>query len=160
MLKILGRSKKATGMKKFLFNIFILLFSATAVLSCTVAMDMSMREEEMADMVLSITVTGTTSDVDTNKPIKGIRLTMYALETGNYESLFTSETVYTDDSGKFVIKMSGFRNPASFTIKAEDPAGTYEASKHEIPLVTWDSSYSFSHGTFYVNGCDFHMKKK
>ncbi len=150
---------KATGMKRHpIINILMLLLSATAALSCATTMeDMAIPEEGME---LSITVTGTTSDVETNRPIKGIKLTMYALEIDNYESLFTSETVYTDDSGKFIIKMTGFRNPASFRIKAEDPEGKYEAGLLEIPLVTWDSSYSFSNGTFYINECDFHMKKK
>ncbi len=127
----------------------MLLLAMTAALSC----NKDIIPEECA-----ITVTGTASDLITNQPIEEIKLTMYALENGNYEKI-SIQTTYTDDDGKFTLEMSGFKNPTSFTIKAEDPDGEYEISTHEIPLVTWSSSYNISQGTFYVNECDFYMKK-
>ncbi len=136
-------------MKKYIMNTLMLLLSVTAALSC----DKERMPEECA-----ITVTGTASDIITNLPIKEIKLTMYALENGNYEKI-SIQTAYTDYDGRFIIEMSGFRSPTSFTIKAEDPNGVYGISTHEIPLVTWSSSYNISQGTFYVNECDFYMKK-
>ncbi len=143
-------------MYKHILKIFILLLSATAVLSCSAGpMDMN----DISGKERSITITGTASDIDTGRPIQDIRLTMYALENDEDDNKFSTENTSTDNSGKFIIKMTGFKNPTSFMIRAEDPNGIYETGTHEIPLVKWSSSYNVSHGTFYVNGCDFHLKR-
>ncbi len=146
-------------MRYVIINIFMLLLSATAVLSCSVGM---LNEPEMnpGPMEQYITVTGSASDIETGEPIEEVKITLHAAEKFTDDSSFlTYKTTYTDNSGNFSINMGPFMSAASFTISAEDPNGVYENATHEIPLVTWDFDYNISEGTFFVNGCDFHLKK-
>ncbi len=143
-------------MHKYIIRAMVLLLAATAVLSCSAEMG---PLEDSDNKEFSITVTGAVSDLETNKPIRDIQITMYALESNDDESKLTISHESTDESGNFTINMTGFRNPASFTIKAEDPDGIYESSTHEIPLVKWTSSYNVSRGTLYVNDCNFYLSE-
>ncbi len=136
-------------------SIFTLLLFATAVLSCSVKDFDKIPGEE-----LSITVTGTASDIDTGLPVEEIKITLHSSEdVVENDKVISEKSVYTDNDGKFTIMMSGFSEPSSFTITAEDSNGIYESDIHEIPLVTWESEYNVSGGMFFVNGCDFYLKK-
>ncbi len=145
-------------MRNVLKNILVLLLSSTAVLSCSVGM---VNDPALAPgMDLSITVTGTASDIDTNWPLEEIRIILHAEEAiSNGTELLIDKTTYTDNNGRFSITMEGFRSPTSFTISADDPNGVYGGAQIKIPLVTWDFDYNISGGTFYVNDCNFHLKK-
>ncbi len=147
-------------MRNVIINIFMLLLSATAVLSCSVGI---MNEPAMnpGAMEQYITVTGSASDIETGSPIEEIKITLHASENfADGQSFLTYKSSYTDNNGKFSINMGPFTSATSFTLSAEDPNGIYERATHDIPLVTWDFDYNISEGTFFVNGCDFHLKKK
>ncbi len=142
-----------------IIHTFMLLLFATAVLSCDAGILKEASTTPTEDGY-SITVTGTASDIESKLPIEEIRITLKAMEQAADGKTRESEmSAYTDNSGKFAIVMSGFRSPTSFTIYAEDPQNIYQKATHEIPLVTWGYDYSYSGGTFFVNGCDFHLKR-
>ncbi len=153
---------------RIVFNILLLLLSATAVLSCS---DGLMQKEElppytepgMDDFDYKIVVTGTASDFDTNPPmpLEEIKIILKACEqrSENY-TIRTDKTAYTDNNGKFAVSMSGFKGPTSFTVNAEDPHGIYQGATHEISTITWENNYNVTDGVFYVNGCDLYLKKK
>ncbi len=135
----------------------MLLLFATAVLSCSVIMNDAMAP---GTDELSVTVTGTASDIVSGVPIEEIKIILHCSdEVVEKDEPIIEKSAYTDDSGKYSIRMSGFSKPVSFLVIAEDPNGVYEPSVLEIPLVDWDSDYSVENGTFFVNGCDFHLKK-
>ncbi len=148
-------------MRKFT-HIILLLLLATAVLSCSVGLsfEMDMNPPENHGNPFSLTVSGTASDVSTSLPLEEIKITLHAAEPVSENDEYIYKTsAYTNNKGKFSIKMDGFTHPTSFYITAEDPNGIYDSAKHEIPLVSWDSNYNMSDNVFFINGCDFFLKK-
>ncbi len=151
---------------KNIINTLMLLLFATAVLSCSVNMaydrDPAPELPESDYAGFQIMVTGTVADRDSSPatPLEEIRITLKATENSNDgQPKVSTKTAYTDNKGKFTINMSGFLNPTAFTVTAEDMKGIYETGTHNIPLVTWENNYNMYGATFFVNGCDFHLKK-
>lgn len=149
-------------MKKHLINIVILLLSATAVLSCSVinAEPGSPDIVPDADGTWGLVISGTASDKNEAFPLEEMKITLHtaAISEDAEEVLFT-KTVYTDNRGGFTLEARGFTTPISCIIKAEDPNGIYASHTHEIPLITWDSSYNMMAGVYYINDCDFYLEK-
>lgn len=149
-------------MKKHLINIVILLLSATAVLSCS-ASDAEPSSPDIApdtDGTWGLVISGTASDKNEAFPLEGMKITLHtaAITEDAEDELFT-KTVYTGNRGGFTLEAKGFTTPISCIIMAEDPDGVYASYTHEIPLITWDSSYNMMAGVYYINDCDFYLEK-
>lgn len=151
-------------MKRNILNIFILLLFTTAVLSCSEMMPMEPSlNDDMNEKPASFTliISGTASDKNEAFPLEEIKITLHAAEIadGQEAELFT-KTTYTDNRGKFTLSAEGFTKPVSCIITAEDPNGEYTSWTHEIPLISWDSSYNMTpDGTCFINDCDFFLEK-
>ncbi len=151
-------------MKKHIAEkIFILLLSATAVLSCSAAFENEIAppDSNYDGTGFSLTASGTVSDIDDNKPLGNIKVTIVASEkTFPYETV-TSKNTYTDTEGKYAIRIGVFTEPTSFSITAEDPDRVYylPTSPYAIPRISWDSDYTMENNVFYVNQCNLFLKK-
>ena len=146
-------------MKRFISNIIILLLASTAVLSCSLNMDI-INDMTNADRdTYMLVVTGTASDLNTGEPIEEIKISLHAAEHGGSgEGTLVSKTTYTDNSGRFSISAEGFKSETTCLITAEDPNGKYNKASQEINI-TW-SNINMVDGTFYVNDCSFYLEKK
>ncbi len=151
-------------MNKHIANIFTLLLSATAVLSCSAAFDMEIAPPDSYygdGKGFSLTASGTVSDIDNeNIQLKGIKVTIIASENTLPHATVKSRSTYTDEDGRYSVTIGRFENPTSFSITAEDPEGIYysQTSPFKIPLVSWDSDYNMENNVFYVNQCDLYLK--
>ncbi|MBQ7898987.1 MAG: carboxypeptidase regulatory-like domain-containing protein [Bacteroidales bacterium] len=145
-------------MKRTLTHIFILLLTAAAASSCSVAMDF---EDGMASKPLrdrQILISGQVMDASGNilKDIT-IDFNAYVLDnTGG--STVSSETVHTDSKGLFSINSEGAQEALLCTVTASDKKGMYDSQTKQI-IVTWDGP-SFQDNLFVVNDCNFHLNKK
>ncbi len=147
---------------KNVIHMFILLLFSTAVLSCSAEMlfDGDMAAPGAADEAgFSLNVSGTVSDTDSRQPLEDMKITVTARENASDEKI-TTKTGYTDNLGRYIIQIGGFRSPTSFSIKVEDPTDVYKTFEHYIPMVSWNSDYNMENNVFYINECDFFLKKK
>lgn len=140
-------------MKKFIANIFILLLSATAVLSCSAEMDMP------GDVVPvgAIEVSGAVVDSSTGTPLDEIRITLTTSESNAHENAVLVKTAYTGSNGLFTIMADGFEGRTSCILIAEDPEGIYESASQTVNI-TW-SVNNVHQGIFYVNDVNFYLEK-
>lgn len=109
----------------------------------------------------SLLISGSVSDMDTSLPIEEIKITLSATEkTADGKTNSHEKSAYTDNEGVFTMKISGFNGHVTAVLTAEDPNGKYKSATHEIPLITWDSSYNMSGNDFFINDCSFYLEKK
>ncbi len=144
-------------MKKHIIYILMLLLFSTAVLSCTAFdAEMSPTDPEGPDMEFALSISGTVSDIE-NPEIKpeDIRITINAMQR---DVIVYTKTAYTDNKGKFMLSLDGFRKPSSIVATAKDMKGVYKSSTHEM-LISWDAYYNIKNGVFYLNECNFHLEK-
>lgn len=140
-------------------HILILLLSATAVLSCSEYLKADLDDPSDKEGY-AVVISGTASDMDTSIPIEEIRITLKATEKlGNGKKKSYEKSSYTDNNGVFTIEVEGFMNSISVDLKAEDPNGIYQSATHEIPMISWDSSYNMAGNRFFVNECSFYLEK-
>ena len=112
---------------------------------------------------MKIVVTGVVSDVVTNKPIQDITITFSAFAENSISVLpLISKTIRTDENGVYLIDSHGFNKPVTCIITAESTELTgaqYKKMENKV-VVKWNgSSYDEASKTFYVNDCNFQMKK-
>lgn len=138
----------------------MLLLPATAALSCSDSLTEDLLPP--SDQVrYEVVISGTASDMDTSLPIEEIRITLNATEKlGNGKKKSYEKSSYTDNNGVFTMEVEGFTNPISVKLTAEDPNGIYQSATHEIPMISWESSYNMAGNRFYVNECSFYLEKK
>ena len=149
------------GMKRHILNILILLLASTAVLSCSAGMVNELEDIKGQTAEYRLVISGAVSDMESTMPLEDIRIVMTSEEqTEEGKSEKDTFTVYTDNAGLFTINIGGFRYLVSIVLEADDPHGSYRSARHEIPLITWNSNYNMSAGTFYINDCNFYMEKK
>lgn len=148
-------------MIKTITRILALIALATATLSCSKAF--LEEKDDNLDGDLTITVSGVASDVATNTPLTGIKVTFAAYPSDNSISILplTTKTVYTDGNGVYAVEVTGFSENITCTLTAESTGQhetKYEAMTNKI-LVSWNgSSFDMSKGIFIVNDCNFQMK--
>ncbi len=150
-------------MRNVIQHIIILLLSATAVLSCTAELafnDSAMAPDDRYESDHAngypIVITGTATDADTGKPIEDIRITATAKDDKGNELL--TQKAYTGNDGKFTLRLSFEHSKTTIVAVADDQSGTYASSTHEM-MVSGNSIYNIEEGVFYINGCDFHLRK-
>ena len=148
-------------MIKTIVKILALIVLATATLSCSKAF--LGGEDSNLDGDLTIIVSGVASDVATNAPLTGIKVTFAAYPADNSLSVLplTNKTVYTDGNGVYTVEVKGFSENVTCTLTAESTAQNetaYETMTNKI-LVNWNgNSFDQSKGRFVVNDCNFQMK--
>lgn len=148
-------------MIKTISKILALTVLATAALSCSKAfLD---GEESNLDGNLKIIVSGAASDVVSNTPLTGIKVTFAAYPADNTISILplTTKTVYTDGNGIYRVEVMGFSENITCTLTAESTEQNetgYETLSNRLH-VTWNgNSFDQSKNTFIVNDCNFQMK--
>ena len=136
----------------------ILALTILAVTSASCSMALLNDEESALDGDHRIIVTGVASDVATNKPLTDITVTFSAFAENSLSVLpLASKTVTTDSKGVYTVEAFGFSEPVTCTLTAEGEG--YAAMANKI-VVTWTgSTFDSTSKTFYVNDCNFQMKK-
>ncbi len=135
-----------------IIHTFILLLSATAVLSCSAAFDI----ESSYDAGYPLEISGTVTDADTGAPLEEIRINVQAI---HQETVLHTKTVYTGDNGKFTVFLAfdNFEDPTIFVATAGDKDGKYRTGRHEM-IISRNAVYNIDKGVFYIS-CDFHLQK-
>ena len=148
-------------MIKTFTKILALIVFAASTLSCSMAfLD---GEEAHLDGNLTIAVSGVASDVATNTPLTGIKVTFAAYPADNPISILplATKTVYTDGNGVYTVEVTGFNENVTCTLTAESTDQNevrYEPMTNKI-LVSWTgNSFDAKKGIFVVNDCNFQMK--
>lgn len=148
-------------MKRHILNILILLLASTAVLSCSAGILNETDAPQSQTGSFKLVISGSVSDMESAAPLEDIRIVMRTVEKIDGINLEEQTyTAYSDSKGTFTINMGGFNNPVSVELETNDPKGIYKHAKHEIPLITWDSSYNMSGNTFFINDCNFYLEKQ
>ena len=147
--------------KTFKKLLALTLLSATAM-SCSLAF--LNDDEAYLDGDMKLVVNGVVSDVATNTPIQDIKITFSAFAENSLSVLpLISKTVYTDINGEYSVETFGFSESITCRMTAEsieDMKQQYESMENVI-VVTWSgNSFDESSHTFYVNDCNFQMKKE
>lgn len=149
------------GMKRHILNILILLLASTAVLSCSAGILNETDAPQSQTGSFKLVISGSVSDMESAAPLEDIRIVMRSVEKiGGINLEEQTYTAYSDSKGTFTINMGGFDNPVSVELEANDTDGIYKPAKHEIPLITWDSSYNMNGDTFFINDCNFYLEKQ
>lgn len=150
-------------MIKNLKKIFVLIAVAAVALSCSNLILLDSQEETPNEGNLKLTVNGVVSDVASNLPLSGMKITLSAYAE-NSPSLLpdANKTVFTDSKGVYTIEAAGFSGPVTCMVTAESPEETdvrYETVTNKV-VVTWSgNSFDAETNTAYVNECNFQMKK-
>lgn len=149
-------------MIKTITKILSLIVIATATLSC--AQVFLGEKDSSLEGDLKIIVSGVASDVTTNTPLTGIKITFAAYPASNPLSIIplATKTVYTDGNGVYTVEVEGFSENIICTLTAECTNQNqikYEAQTNKVH-VSWNGiSFDQSKGVFVVNDCNFQMKK-
>lgn len=146
-----------------LANILTIILSATALLACD---QVFLGDDNTTlDGEYSVMMSGLVSEIGGgNNPIAGIRITFSAFEENSISVMpVVTKTVYTDGNGVYSVEAGGFSEAIRCTITASSTAQNsvqYEEQSQEI-LVTWNGdSFDPETSTFFVNNCNFLLKKK
>lgn len=148
--------------KKFKKTLALIFVTASAM-SCSSLILLDDRVDSQLNDNLKLTVNGVVSDMTSNLPIQGIKVTLEAFAE-NTPSLLpdVSKTVYTDENGVYTIEASGFSGTITCTLtaeSAEDADVRYETATNKL-VVTWEgSSFDYASNTAYVNECNFQMSR-
>lgn len=150
-------------MIKTIARILALTSIAAAMLSCSKAL--LGGDENPLDGDLKLTVSGIASDVASNTPLSGIKITFTAYPASNPHSILplVTKTVYTDSKGVYSVEAEGFSENVTCTLTAESTNQSqfrYETLTNKIHVAWSGSSFDQSKGLFVVNDCNFQMKKK
>lgn len=151
-------------MIKNLKKTFVLIAVAASALSCSNLVLLDRQEETPTEGNLKLTVNGVVSDVTSNLPLSGMKITLSAYAE-NSPSLLpdASKTVLTDGKGVYTIEATGFSGPVTCMITAESPEDAkvkYETVTNKV-VVTWSgNSFDAESNTAFVNDCNFQMKKE
>ena len=141
---------------KLLRILAVTIFASTS-LSCSMAL---LNDEEAAlNGEYTISVNGVVSDVATNATLDGIKVTFEAFNESSLSVMpLITLTDVTDSKGVYTIKAKGFSDPVTCTITAEGD-GQYETMTNKV-VVTWSgNSFDPESKTFFVNDCNFQMKR-
>lgn len=142
-------------------KISALILTTALALSCSNLILLDDDTDVQLKDNLKLTVNGVVSDVESNLPIPGIKITLEAFAENTPTILpDATKTVHTDENGVYTIEASGFSGTITCTLTAESPedaAVKYETVTNKV-VVTWDgSSFDATDNTAYVNDCNFQM---
>lgn len=144
-----------------LSRILILVLSAASQISCSLALLNS--DEAALDGNCTVIISGAVSDLESNSPVTGIRITFAAYpENMLYPLPLITKTAYSDSNGLYSVEAFGFSDVITCKVTAESvdhKALPYEKSVNEI-LIQWSGEgFDEETMTFFVNNCNFQLKK-
>lgn len=106
----------------------------------------------------TVIISGVVSDKATTRPIKDMKIIFEAYTTRG--KLIDSKTVYSSSDGTYTVESSGYTSEINCILKASDSSDTYAESTVELN-VDWNGSpFNKATRTFFVNNCNFYMKRK
>lgn len=143
-----------------LLKILAVTIFATMSLSCSMAL---LSDEEAAlNGEFTIAVNGVVSNVVTNAPLEGMKITFEAFDENSLSVMpLITLTDKTDSKGVYTIRAYGFSDSVTCIITAEstNDTGQYETMTNKV-VVTWSgNSFDPENKTFFVNDCNFQMKR-
>lgn len=139
----------------------MMLVSASSV-SCSLAL---LNDETVSlDGECRVIVTGVVSDVADNTPVTGAKITFSAYPNNTlYPLPLVTKTVYSDSKGIYSVDAIGFEEEITCKVTAEGPEDSkieYKKMTSEL-LIPWKgAAYDEESCTFFVNDCNFQMKKE
>lgn len=120
-------------------------------------------DDPSMDGDMTLVINGVVSDFDTNAPLPDMKVTFSAFAENSISVLpLVSTTATTDSKGIYTFEIFGFSEPVTCTVTAESKEQTangYKSLTNKI-VVNWrGNSFDPYKRTFYVNDCNFQMKK-
>lgn len=148
-------------MRNTIKKIIISLSAAAALASCSLAL--LNNKDEAVDGNHTVIISGAVSDITSNSPLQGIKITLQAFpENVIYPLPILTLSEYTDNNGMFTIGAGGFSEIISCKITASStdmenmPYSTAVQEHH----ISWSGpSYDEEKLTFFVNDCNFQLSK-
>ena len=146
--------------RTYIFSIAALLSVATAVLSCSVGAYDVMPDMEDVPGGKMISVTGTVCDLG-GQALEDVAITFKSYLKNDMDAApISTETVYSNSKGEFLILAGGEDADLFCLVTAEDPDGVYESQTCQI-LVSWEGvSFDRSSNTYIINDCNFVLNRK
>ena len=144
-------------------KISALILTAAVAMSCSSVLLLDPKDKAQVVEDLKLTVNGVVSDVTSNAPIEGMKITLQAYAE-NSPSLLpdATKTVFTDDKGVYTIEATGFSGAVTCIVTAQSPEEAdvkYETTSNKI-VVNWSgSSFDAESNTAYINECNFQMSR-
>ena len=106
----------------------------------------------------TVIISGVVSDKSSTSPVKDMKIIFEAYTTRG--KLIDSKTVYSSSDGTYTVESSGYTSEINCILKASDSSYTYAESTVELN-VDWNGSpFNKATRTFFVNNCNFYMKRK
>lgn len=106
----------------------------------------------------TVVVSGIVSDKSSTSPLNDMKIVFEAYSTRG--KLIDTQTVYSSSDGTYTVESSGYTSEIKCILKASDSSKSYTNGKIELH-VDWDGSpFNKETNTFFVNNCNFYMKKK
>lgn len=106
----------------------------------------------------TVIISGVVSDKSSTSPVKDMKIIFEAYTTRG--KLIDSKTVYSSSDGTYTVESSGYTSEINCILKASDSSDTYAESTVELN-VDWNGSpFDKATRTFFVNNCNFYMKRK
>ena len=106
----------------------------------------------------TVIISGVVSDKSSTSPVKDMKIIFEAYTTRG--KLIDSKTVYSSSDGTYTVESSGYTSEINCILKASDSSDTYAESTVELN-VDWNGSpFNKATRTFFVNNCNFYMKRK
>ena len=106
----------------------------------------------------TVIISGVVSDKSSTSPVKDMKIIFEAYTTRG--KLIDSKTVYSSSDGTYTVESSGYTSEINCILKASDSSDTYAESTVELNVDWNGSTFNKATRTFFVNNCNFYMKRK
>ena len=148
-------------MKNTVKKIIILLSAAAMALSCSLAL--VNNGDEVVAGEHTVVISGIVSDLDSKKPLQGMKITMQAFpENVLYPLPIVTLTEYTDNNGTFSLEADGLSEVITCKVTVSSPdmaAMPYEPASQEHHISWSGPSFDENNRIFFVNDCNFQLPK-
>lgn len=148
-------------MRKNIKKIILSLSAAAISTSCSLAL--VNNENEALEGDHKIVISGAVSELGTNNPLQGIKVTLQALPANVlYPLPILTLSEYTDNNGTYSISAGGFSDviTCKVTAASADPETMSYAPASQEHHISWSGpSFDEEKLTFFVNDCNFQLAK-
>lgn len=134
---------------KYISILWLLLIAAFC--SCS-------NNDMMTPDEVSLMISGTVSDMTSDKPIENVEIIFEAYVGKNKKKPFISSNSFTDGKGIYSIKTDGYTSPnvrCMITTQHEE----YISVQKELIINLTDISYDEQTSTCFINDCNIHLEK-
>ncbi len=142
-------------MRQNIIKIFIAVLVSTAAVSCASEDGILIFDMELNTKEIDFEISGMVTDKATEKPLENIKILVQAYDSSN--NLYT-QTAYTESDGKYWLLFDGKNRPSTIIVQTEDRNGEYESGKLDL-VINYKSDINVKDGIFYINNCNFYLKK-